>query len=501
MGQFDIGLLDVPGTLMMVLDSEGRILLWNRACSELSGYLFDEVRGRPLWDVLLVPEDIEVTQNCFAQLRAGDRPKLEHYWISKSGARRWIAWSLNAVHRPDGTLEFLVGIGVDRTENKQAEEALRLSEAKFAGIIAIAADAIISIDETQRIVLYNEGAEQIFGYARDEVLGKPLDVLLPERFREIHRQHVEAFRTGPIRAMRMGERRPAIFGRRKSGEEFPAEAAISKLDVHGGQLLTVVLRDVTDRKKRDDENARLYQTLHQAGRARDELLGIVAHDLRTPLSAIRMSAELLMRRLPPNLQVERRQIEMIIRSSQRADRLIQDLLDVSRIEASHIALERTTTPTLAVVKDALESNEPCVAAARLTLHTEIKGDLPPIWADRDRVLQVFANLLSNAVKFTPAGGHIVVGADPHGQEVRFWVADTGCGISNEDLQHVFDRFWQAQKSDRRGTGLGLPICKGIIEAHGGRIWIESKVDVGSTFYFTIPVANQVADSPSPAPAL
>jgi PAS domain S-box-containing protein len=139
-------------------------------------------------------------------------------------------------------------IGVDRTDAKQAEEALRISEARFAGIVSIATDAIISVDEQQRIVIYNEGAERIFGWTRDQILGRRLDTLIPERFREIHWKHIHGFAQEAAQARRMGERRPAIFGLRKNGEEFPADAAISKLHVDGVRLYTVVLRDITAQK-------------------------------------------------------------------------------------------------------------------------------------------------------------------------------------------------------------------------------------------------------------
>jgi len=148
-----------------------------------------------------------------------------------------------------------------------------------------------------------------------------------------------------------------------------------------------------------------------------------------------------------------------------------------------------------LIGDAVEAQKSIAAAASVDLRLEVARDVLDVSADRDRLLQVFDNIIGNALKFTPPGGHIRVGAALNEHKVRFWVADTGIGIATEDLPHVFDRFWQARKGERRGTGLGLAIVKGIIEAHGGRIWVESVLGMGTTFFFALPAADQsVCDS-------
>jgi signal transduction histidine kinase len=168
-------------------------------------------------------------------------------------------------------------------------------------------------------------------------------------------------------------------------------------------------------------------------------------------------------------------------------RLIEDLLDVVRVEAGHLSIHPCELYADQLVLDAVDAQKPLLSAAELELRLELAPVLPPLLADRDRLLQVFENLIGNAVKFTKPGGLITVGAAPQGRELLFWVADTGCGISPENLRHLFDRFWQARKADRGGgMGLGLTIAKGIIEAHEGRLWVESTVGHGSTFFFTAP---------------
>lgn len=236
------------------------------------------------------------------------------------------------------------------------------------------------------------------------------------------------------------------------------------------------------------DNARLYEVAQNALRARDRVLGVVAHDLRNPLSAIISAASLLRQ---PGDAPERRSsvpVDSIQRAANRMTRLIQDLLDLTRVEAGRLAVEAARVPTRQAVAECLEAQTMLISDASLELRVELAKDTPDVWADRDRLSQVFENLIGNAVKFTQPGGRIVVGAALRDREVLFWVADTGCGIAAADVPRLFDPFWQADKTGRRGSGLGLPIVKGIVEAHGGRIWVESTPGEGSTFYFTIPTA-------------
>jgi len=169
--------------------------------------------------------------------------------------------------------------------------------------------------------------------------------------------------------------------------------------------------------------------------------------------------------------------------------LIQDLLDVSRIEAGSLSLRCADTDTAALLSAAIEGQHPLASAGKIDLVTEIAAPLPKIAADQDRLMQVFENLIGNAIKFTDPGGTITVGARPDGDNVLFWVSDTGGGMRQEDLPRVFDRFWRAEEGAKHGAGLGLPIAKGVVEAHGGRIWVESTLNSGTTFSFTIPATE------------
>ena len=237
------------------------------------------------------------------------------------------------------------------------------------------------------------------------------------------------------------------------------------------------------------DNARLFHEATQATRARDEMLGVVAHDLRNPLNTIFMGATLMLELIEPQSGL-RQQAQMVHRAAERMNRLIQDLLDVRRIDSGRLALDAKPESVGSLLGEATEMLRPLASAAALELACKVDDDVPPVDADASRILQVLSNLVGNAIKFTPAGGRVRVHAEWLEGEVRFTVSDTGPGIPTEQLPHIFGRYWQAARADRRGVGLGLAIAKGIVEAHKGRIWVESQVGVGSNFIFTLPVAEE-----------
>ena len=363
-------------------------------------------------------------------------------------------------------------------------ESRRLTEFLLADIVRIAADAIICVDADQTITLFNEGAEQIFGWTSDEVIGKPLDLLLPERARGAHLKHIERFRDAPEHARKMGERRE-ISGLRKNGEEFPAEAAIAKVTMGDSVVFSVVLRDIT-------EQVELQRKLQRAVNARDDTVGVVAHDLRNPVSAVKMLSSALLQRddieaLPPEAS---EQLRLIRTAALQMDRLIQDLLDVTRVETGRMTVDQQPIAPAELVEGALRTLRPLVKDAGLKLAVAVPVKLPAVNADAERIGQVLSNLIGNAIRFTPRGGKITVSATSEDDVVRISVSDTGTGIQKEQLPHIFDRFWQSSQSTirSRGAGLGLPIARGIVRAHGGSVGVESEEGRGSRFHFTLPLA-------------
>ena len=642
---------------IFIAGPDGRYTDVNAAGCRLLGYARQEILGRSIAE-FVPPDELARQSELTKHILAGGIEVSEWRLRRKDGT--YVPVELSSSALPDG---HLLGFVRDITKRRIAEDAVRLSEAKLSGIVALSADAIISFDEDQRIILFNEGAEKIFGYSKAEPIGSRIDILLPDRHRAIHRQRVEQFAIGEVTARQMGERSSTIMGRRKSGEEFPADASISKIEVGGTRLLTVALRDITDRKRIENEvrllaeagrilvtagpdsesmltevaklvisniadwcsidrvqdgqlrrtkvihsdpakaaiceamerypvhlrqnivsavvqsqrallvsdvtpayletlaqsaehlqllrgldpssfiivplvargqslgtlafgashgsrrygdsdvrlaeelasraalaldNARLHASLERAVGARDEVLGVVAHDLRNPLNSINLNAQVLERRFAKEGAREgaadnKKTAESIRSAARRANRLIEDLLDVTRIEAGQLSIELGPFSADQLVLDVVEQQQLLASASSIELRSQVEGTLPEIWGDCNRCLQVLENLIGNALKFTPPGGRVTVGASPGEGEVRFWVADTGTGIASEDLPHVFERFWKAKKTERSGAGLGLQICKGLVDSHDGRIWVESALGCGTTFHFTLPTARAIAE--------
>ncbi len=224
-----------------------------------------------------------------------------------------------------------------------------------------------------------------------------------------------------------------------------------------------------------------------AVRTRDEVVSIVSHDLRNPLSTVQMAAAYLLDSLPADAvrTCDRRSLEMIKRAAESMARMIQDLLDIARIESGRFAVERAAVPLPPFMDDAATMLRPLAEKQRQRLDVTVADGVDSVCADRDRLLQILSNLVGNAVKFTPPGGTITIAAEAEDGAVRFRVSDTGTGIRPEHIPHLFDRFWQATRTDRRGLGLGLPIVKGLVEAHGSRIVVTSREGEGTTFSFTI----------------
>ena len=248
--------------------------------------------------------------------------------------------------------------------------------------------------------------------------------------------------------------------------------------------VTALVRRVVTDEVAKATLARMYHEAEETIDAREQVLKIVSHDLRNPLHTISMCAALMLD-IPLTTEQQGENLRRIKRAGERMNRLIQDLLDVAKLEAGRVGISARSVQVEPLLRESHEMLAPLAAEHSLALELRVAPTLPDVTADSGRVLQVLSNLVGNAIKFTPAGGRIVVAAEPSPSGVRFSVSDTGPGIPKEQLARLFGRFWQADTTDRRGIGLGLTIAKGIVDAHGGRIWVESTVGEGTTFYFTI----------------
>ena len=248
-------------------------------------------------------------------------------------------------------------------------------------------------------------------------------------------------------------------------------------------IATLVRRVVTQQVERATLST-MYRDAQLTIDAREQVLKIVSHDLRNPLHTISMSTSLMLE-VPMDEAQRVKRLQMIKRAGERMTRMVQDLLDVAKFESGRLGIDKRLVDVAPLISEAMDMLRPLAVERGLKLDASTVDDLPKIAADAGRVLQVFSNLIGNAIKFTPPGGLIAIRAEPAGGQTRFSVSDTGPGIPPAQLPHIFGRFWQADANDRRGIGLGLAIAKGIVEAHGGRIWVESEVGHGTTFYFTL----------------
>ena len=388
-------------------------------------------------------------------------------------------------------IEMNSTLSVDAMLQATTENARRILNARYAETrLTVEAnqssDALESQQAMWRASAPSEGPQELTSWAdatRDEMPGITPEILA------------------------LLAKNPDAVGMPSSGFHVPTTLTADLAGRDGRKLGTIQLWDKKEQNDFDEadeailtqlaqlasvalENARLYKGEQDAKRARDDLVAIVSHDLRNPIHTIHMAASFLLDIAPANdrrLQA-RRQLEVIQRSATRANRLIQDLLDVAKIQAGGLAVDPVAVDVKSLVHEAVEYATPLASAAQIKVECEVPDPSPMVSSDRERVLQVFANLMGNAIKFTPKGGEIRILASSENSEIRFVVADSGPGIPAEHLNHVFDRYWQAKSTAKLGTGLGLSIAKGIVEAHGGRIWVESPPNRGAQFNFTLPAA-------------
>jgi len=470
----------------------------------------------------VVPEDREVAKQAFEKRFVSNNFDMECRirWADES--IHWISARGRVYRNPKGDPVRMMGTVLDITERKRFEKVQQLlAEAgavladslDYDQTLATVAHLVVRdfadwcmvdvVDENGvirrlKVVSGDPSKTDVYAFLEHVPIDRDRPYLLRTAFetkqsfliKHVTPEQLESFAQGPehLQALR-GMSPTSLMGvpLLRQGRLLGVLAFISSTESrHYGQIDLRLAEALADRAAIAIENARLYRASVNATQLRDQVLGVVAHDLRSPLSNILMQISASKRQ---GAEPERRSLkpmEVIERAARRMNHLIQDLLDVALMEAAQLTVERARLSAGGLIAEAVDMQRPLASSSSLELRVEVEPDLPNVWGDRHRLLQVFENIIGNAIKFTKAGGRITAGAASRENDVVFWVADTGRGISPQNLPRVFDRFWQATKAGRQGVGLGLPITKGIIEAHGGRIWVESIAGSGSTFFFTIP---------------
>jgi PAS domain S-box-containing protein len=368
-----------------------------------------------------------------------------------------------------------------RRQAETVNEQLRESEERFRLTLDEAPIGMALVTPDRRFSRVNRALCDMVGYSPDELTKMTYPTITHPDDVYTDAELIKQLARGEIPRYRIEKR---YIRRGREIVNIVLSRSILR-DRDGAPLYYITqMEDITEIKRTEE-------ALRRAVAERDQVLRIVAHDLRNPLSNIIVACSTLE---PGTREAERRPIEIISRAATHMNRLIQDLLDVSLVEVGQLKIERHRVSATDLICDAVEMQAPLASSSGIDLRLAVDKGALNVFCDRDRLLRVLENLIGNALKFTNAGGHITVGAAPKDHEVMFWVEDTGCGIPPEDLTHVFDRFWQATTRARRlGAGLGLPITKGIVEAHGGQIWAESQFGRGSSFFFTLPIADADSD--------
>ncbi|MGZ8376213.1 MAG: sensor histidine kinase [Gemmatirosa sp.] len=375
------------------------------------------------------------------------------------------------------------------------DSTLARSAALLEGIVQLASEGILSVDADERIHLFNRGAEDIFGYTAAEVLGQPLELLIPERYRpKHHAEHLPHFARAHESARRMGER-SEVFGRRKSGEEFPAEVSISRVEVDGRRMYNAVVRDVTERKRAEAALRARGEALARSNAELEQFAYVASHDLQEPLRMVASYTQLLARRYEGKLDAQAdTYIRFAVDGAQRMQALINDLLALSRVGTQERALRRVDTAQ--VVANVLRWLGGALEESGGTV--EVEGALPTVMGDAGQLEQLFQNLITNALKFRrpDVAPRVIVRAaravraprasGAEDAEWRFTVQDNGIGFEPQFAEQIFVVFQRLHtRTEYPGTGVGLAICRKIVERHGGTIWAEAVPGEGAAFHFTI----------------
>ncbi len=489
-------LLDVLGALVVVLDTDGRLVRFNRACEELTGYREANVVGKPIWDVLVAESDAETVSAVFDELRKSGRPNSHtNDWITKDGERRRITWSNTVSTGDQGHVHYVIGTGIDITDRLAVESALRRNRALLQSMIATSPDAIITIDHLARIESFNTAAESMFGYAAGDVIGKNVHVLMPEPYRSEHDGYMHRYQeTGEKRIIGIGRE---VIGLRKDGTTFPIELAVAEVELGDQRRFTGFIRDITKRREAEDQLRNSLQRIQEIQTefthisrlsAMGEMAATLAHELNQPLTAMMNYVQAGRRVLKSDRPDAREKIEDVLsKASAQAHRAGE----IIRRLRSFVARGETEKMPDAINEVVTEACDLALVGAQtdgIVITTQLEEALPSVMIDRVQIQQVVVNLLRNSIDALEGQSDAAIRVTTRQDRgiVRVSVADNGPGLDKEIAEKLFQSF---NTSKPNGMGIGLSISRSIVEDHGGRIDVAPCPDAGVEFWFTLPLVD------------
>ncbi|PTB22003.1 hypothetical protein C9I57_05150 [Trinickia symbiotica] len=455
---------------------DGRWLRVNQKLCDIVGYTREELLTMTFQDITH-PDDLDADLAQLHQMLDGqiDTYTMEKRYFRKDGSEVWIALTVALVRDDANRPDYFISVVADITERKRAEERFRL-------VVEAAPNAMIMVNRDGRIVLVNLQTEKVFGYTRDELVGQSIDVLVPERLRDGHSGYRAAF-FGDPKSRLMGAGRH-LYGRRRDGTEVPVEIGLNPIEMAEGMFVLAAIVDITERRHAEEALRQRTEELGRSNRDLEQFAYVASHDLQEPLRAISGPLQLLRRRFQGQLDARADEyIGHAVDGAGRMQALIDDLLAFSRVGRSEESWQRTDS--VRELDKALRNLSVAIeeSGAQITHH-----GLPTVRALSGQLTLLFQNLVGNAIKFRSKERRVQihVGAETRDDTWLFRVADNGIGIDPQHFERIFLIFQRLHtRRDYPGTGIGLALCKRIVEHHGGRMWVESEPGAGTTFFFTL----------------